>query len=67
MESIQGCSGWGLLLALYLAPTIVAQYRSHPQFAPILVVNVQTGWTGVGWVVAIAWALTTQPQHQAAK
>lgn len=47
--------GW-LLIDLYMAPTIVAALRRHPHLLHVAVVNVLTGWTIVGWIVAIVMA-----------
>lgn len=51
-----------LLLAvpLYFLPTIIALLRKHNNVAPIAVVNFLLGFVFVGWVVALAWALTDQ-------
>lgn len=43
------------LLALYFLPSIVALMRGR--FASVFVVNLFLGWTLVGWVAALAWAL----------
>ena len=44
------------LLMLYLAPFCVAAGREHPSSIVILVLNLALGWTGVGWMAALAWA-----------
>ncbi len=44
--------------AVYVAPIIIAVMRKHPNTAPIAVITILTGWTLVGWVVALAWSLT---------
>ena len=44
-----------VLIAIYFAPSIIG--KGHKNFASILVVNLFLGWTLVGWVVALAWAL----------
>ena len=46
----------GLLVDLYMAPTIAAALRRHPHLLHVGVVNVLTGWTIVGWIVAIVMA-----------
>lgn len=46
-----------LLLALYFIPTIVAASRNHPNGTPIAVLNIFLGWTFIGWVVALIWAV----------
>jgi Superinfection immunity protein len=46
-------------LFVYFAPALVA--RGKPQFASVLVLDIFLGWTLVGWVVALAWALKKEP------
>jgi len=43
--------------AMYFLPTFEAAHRKHPNVGAIAAVNAFLGWTLVGWVVAIAWAL----------
>jgi Superinfection immunity protein len=47
-----------LLLSLYFIPMIVALRRRHPSSGGIAVINIVFGWTLIGWVVALAWALS---------
>jgi hypothetical protein len=47
---------------IYFLPTIVASSRQHPSGCAIVVVNLFLGWTLVGWVVALAWALSHTPE-----
>ena len=57
---------FGIQLAMvlvYLAPSIVAQRYQHPKQALILMLNVALGWTIVGWVVALVWALKARQQR----
>jgi hypothetical protein len=44
-------------LALYLLPVLICWVRRVPDFAPVAVINVLLGWTLVGWVIALAFAL----------
>lgn len=44
-------------LFLYMLPTMVAISRKHRNTAPIAVVNVFFGWTLIGFVGCLAWAL----------
>ena len=46
-----------LLLAVYMIPFIVASSRAHPQKMPILILNIFLGWTLLGWVGALVWAV----------
>lgn len=43
---------------LYFLPTIVAVRRNHPQKNAIFVLDLFLGWTLLGWVVALVWALS---------
>lgn len=43
---------------IYLTPTIAAQERRHPQTAAIFALNLLLGWTLLGWVAALVWALS---------
>lgn len=53
---------WGLPfsilgLALYFLPTIIAAIRRCNGILGIVLVNIFTGWTFVGWVVSLVWSL----------
>jgi Superinfection immunity protein/zinc-ribbon domain len=45
-------------LAVYFIPSFVASKRDHPQFVAIIALNLLLGWTFIGWVAALVWALT---------
>jgi hypothetical protein len=49
----------GLLIAglVYIAPSIVAFRRNHPNRWIILVINIAFGETIIGWGIALVWAL----------
>ena len=44
-------------LLLYFAPLIIAMLRDSPHSAPLMALNLFLGWTLIGWVVALCWAL----------
>jgi hypothetical protein len=46
------------LIALYFLPAIVAGARHLPERAGITLLNLFLGWTFIGWVIALIWALT---------
>lgn len=46
-----------ILVYLYLLPGQVSWWRKHPSKWAIIVTNVVFGWTLIGWVVALIWAL----------
>ena len=47
-----------VFIALYFLPGFVAAMRGHHNVAAIVVLNLFLGWTLVGWVVALVWAMT---------
>jgi Superinfection immunity protein len=42
--------------AIYVAPTLLAFRRNHPNRWIILVINVAFGGTIIGWGIALVWA-----------
>lgn len=53
---------WLVSLFLYFLPAFLA--RNKPEFTSILVLNILAGWTFIGWIIALVWALTAKPQAQ---
>ena len=49
--------GKDLLIILYGLPTLVAYEYRHPHEDYISKLNIYAGWTIIGWLVALAWAL----------
>ena len=45
------------LIALHFLPGIVATRRHHPNALAIWLINIFFGWTLIGWVIALVWAL----------
>jgi hypothetical protein len=45
------------LLALYFIPALIAAARHSGKFWWILSVNLLLGWTAIGWVASLIWAL----------
>ena len=44
-------------LAFYFLPTIIALIRGHRNTLAILLLNFFLGWTFIGWVVSLVWAV----------
>jgi Superinfection immunity protein len=44
-------------LALYFLPTIIVLARGKKNVLGPILVNVLLGWTVIGWIVALVWAL----------
>ena len=47
------------LIALYWLPTLVALVRQTPSALGIAMLNFFFGWTVIGWIIALVWALAT--------
>lgn len=45
-------------VSLYMLPAIIAGARNHKNASAIAVLNIFTGWTFIGWVIALVWAFT---------
>jgi hypothetical protein len=43
-------------LGLYFLPYLVALGRHH-KVAPVFVLNLFLGWTGLGWIIALVMAV----------
>jgi hypothetical protein len=43
---------------IYFIPSIIANNRNHRQFTAIFLLNLLLGWTFIGWVAALIWAVT---------
>jgi hypothetical protein len=44
---------------MYFLPSIIALARSKRDILGIVLLNFFLGWTMIGWVVALVWALKT--------
>lgn len=53
---------WLVSLFFYFLPAFLA--RNKPEFTSILILNILAGWTFIGWIIALIWALTAKPQAQ---
>lgn len=53
-------------LGLYLLPTLIAVHRQHRNSLAIAVLNLLAGWTFIGWIAAIVWALLAKPAERQA-
>ena len=52
--SAVGCAA----AVFYMLPSAIAGYRGHHNTTAIMALNFLLGWTFLGWLVAIVWALT---------
>jgi hypothetical protein len=50
------------LLVTYVVPFLVAAARGHDDAPLVLIANLLIGWTGIGWLGVLAWALLGPPR-----
>jgi Na+/melibiose symporter-like transporter len=50
------------VLVVYFAPTMIAT-RSSEQ-GQLFLFNLAAGWTVIGWVIALVWALMAEPPEE---
>jgi ABC-type sugar transport system permease subunit len=60
MKVIRVIVGIVFCLTIYLLPAGVAILRNRKNTGAIFTVDLFLGWTLVGWVVALAWAVATE-------
>jgi hypothetical protein len=48
---------FGLPLVMYFLPSLIALARSKRDLLSIFLLNFFLGWSVIGWVVALVWAL----------
>ena len=49
---------------MYWLPTIIAVVRHSPSVLAVAMLNFFLGWTGIGWILAMIWALASTPRQQ---
>lgn len=49
---------WMLVFVIYIIPIFVALKRKHPQKFPIACLDIFLGWTVLGWIICLVWALS---------
>jgi hypothetical protein len=47
----------GFWFVMYFLPSIIAIARNKRDVTAILLLNLFLGWTMIGWVVALVWAV----------
>ena len=49
--------GLGIPLVMYFLPSIIALARSKRDTLAIFLLNFFLGWSVIGWIVALVWAV----------
>lgn len=63
MESIAVLIVGVLLFAVYMIPTCIAFSRGHASKWGIFITNLLLGLTGIFWVAALIWSLSSKGQQ----
>ncbi len=50
-----------LALSIYFLPSIIG--RKHRNFSSILLLNLFLGWTFIGWIVSLIWAVSKEKKE----
>lgn len=61
-QRVAGFGEWAavlipLMLLAYFAPVLIAIVRGHRFYAGIGAINLLLGWTVIGWIAALVWAV----------
>lgn len=48
-----------IAFGVYFLPPVIAYIRKHKNVVPILILTVFLGWTFLGWLAALLWALNS--------
>jgi hypothetical protein len=48
---------FGFGFVLYFLPSIIALARGKRDTGAVVILNFFLGWTAIGWVIALVWAL----------
>jgi hypothetical protein len=47
----------------YLLPSAIASIRQAEHLGAIIIINVLLGWTVLGWLAALVWAVSEKPHR----
>lgn len=51
----------GAVAAIYFLPSALAVGRKHRNRGALAALNLFTGWTLIGWVICLIWAVVKDP------
>jgi hypothetical protein len=51
----------GLIAAIYFLPSMLAVARHHRNASALFLLNLLAGWTVIGWVISLIWAMIKDP------
>ncbi len=66
MEALVALITLVLVVAVYFFPTIIAGFRKHKNTLAIGLLNLFLGWTLIGWLGALIWAVLANQEKTTA-
>jgi len=63
MATVEGLILIMLAFSFYLLPALISCERHTKHFDAILFTNLVFGWTVLGWIAALIWAVVEAPQE----
>jgi hypothetical protein len=51
-----------LIAVFYFLPAVIANQRDTTHLGAIFIINLLFGWTILGWIAALIWAVVEQPK-----
>lgn len=63
MNIILGLIALFIILAVYFLPSIIASHKKHRNAEAISILNLLLGWTILGWIIALVWALMKEKKE----
>lgn len=64
MSNLELALCWLLLSVIYWSPTLVGAVRQRKSIAGIAILNGYLGWTFIGWVIALVWAVVDDGERR---
>lgn len=49
-----------LIFGLYFLPFLIASLRQHKNIIVVFLLNLALGWTFLGWIAALIWAVKNE-------
>ena len=57
---------WVLIIVVYFVPALVAKQRDTENVEAIFLVNLVFGWTVLGWIAGLIWAIVEEVKVKSA-
>lgn len=55
---------WLIVVVGYFLPTVISVARSANATAAIIALDLLTGWTVIGWLIALIWSMAGETEAQ---